>query len=47
MRLEDWVINLGEEEKKAFVAFLRAVMVINPEKRRTAAELVDEPWLLL
>ena len=45
-RLEDWVVNLDGEEKEGFIAFLRAVMVIDPKKRRTAAELVDEPWLL-
>lgn len=45
-RLEDWVVNLGEEDKKAFIAFLKVFMVIDPEKRKTAAELVDEPWLL-
>ncbi|KFZ19035.1 hypothetical protein V502_03865 [Pseudogymnoascus sp. VKM F-4520 (FW-2644)] len=45
-RLEDWVVNLVGEEKEAFIAFLRTVMVIDPEKRKTAAELVDEPWLL-
>ncbi|KAL5345962.1 hypothetical protein ACLOAV_008992 [Pseudogymnoascus australis] len=45
-RLEDWVVNPGEEDKKAFIAFLEVVMVIDPEKRKTPVELVDEPWLL-
>ncbi|KFY27916.1 hypothetical protein V493_03243 [Pseudogymnoascus sp. VKM F-4281 (FW-2241)] len=44
-KLEDWVVNIGGEEKEAFVAFLRRVMVIDPGKRKTAAELVDDPWL--
>jgi serine/threonine-protein kinase SRPK3 len=46
-RLEDWVENIDGEEKEAFIAFLRTVMVIDPEKRKRAAELVDEPWLLI
>jgi serine/threonine-protein kinase SRPK3 len=46
-QLEDWVVNLNGEEKVAFIAFLRIVMVIDPTKRKTAAELIDEPWLLV
>lgn len=43
--LERCVENIDGEEKEAFISFLRTVMVIDPEKRKTAAELVDEPWL--
>ncbi|RDL36461.1 uncharacterized protein BP5553_05813 [Venustampulla echinocandica] len=46
-QLENWVQHLDGEEKVAFVAFLRVVMAIDPEKRRTAVELIDEPWLLV
>lgn len=45
-QLEDWVEFLDGEEKLAFVAFLKAVMVIDPKKRKTAAELIDEQWLV-
>jgi serine/threonine-protein kinase SRPK3 len=44
-KLEDWVLNVDVGEKLAFVAFLRAVMVIDHKKRKTARELIDEPWV--
>lgn len=46
-QLEDWVQHLDSEEKVDFIAFLMAVMVINPKQRKTAVELLDEPWLLV
>jgi serine/threonine-protein kinase SRPK3 len=46
-QLEDWVQHLDSDEKVALIAFLKAVMVIDPKKRKTAAELIDEPWLLV
>lgn len=45
-RLEDWVENSNGVEKETLIAFLRAIMVIDPNSRKTARELLDEPWLM-
>jgi hypothetical protein len=37
---------ITKKEKKESIALLRTLMVINPEKRKTAGGLVDERWLL-
>ncbi|KAI2101906.1 hypothetical protein LOZ34_005632 [Ophidiomyces ophidiicola] len=37
--------KLHEEDKKEFVMFLRSLMRIDPEERKTTKELLAEPWL--
>ncbi|KAI1963438.1 hypothetical protein LOZ58_002272 [Ophidiomyces ophidiicola] len=37
--------KLHEEDKKEFVMFLRSLMRIDSEKRKTTMELLAEPWL--
>jgi serine/threonine-protein kinase SRPK3 len=44
--LEDTISSLEEEEKHAFLDFVVGNMLCwEPEKRRTAKELLQHPWL--
>lgn len=43
--LEDEEENLDGEEKRVFLRFLRGMIQWVPEERKTARELVDDPWL--
>lgn len=43
--LENWIESLEGEDKARFVAFLKSVVVIDPERRKFAKELLKEPWL--
>lgn len=43
--LEQRFSELPEEEAPKFQAFVRAMLTTDPEKRKTAEELLEEPWL--
>mgnify|MGYP001574531387 CR=1 FL=1 len=43
--LEEEEENLHGEEKKVFLGFLRGMVQWVPEERKTARELMDDPWL--
>lgn len=43
--LEDEEENLEGEEKRAFLSFLRGMVRWVPGERKTARELMDDPWL--
>lgn len=43
--LEGSVRSLDGEEKKMFLKFARKVLQWLPEDRKTARELLDDPWL--
>lgn len=44
-KLEDTVTGLEGEKKEAFLTFVRGMLQWRPEDRKTAAQLVDDPWL--
>ena len=44
-KLEDTVTGLEGEKKEAFLDFVRGMLQWRPEDRKTAAQLVDDPWL--
>ncbi|KAM0418628.1 hypothetical protein ACHAPT_012431 [Fusarium lateritium] len=44
-RLEDSVTRLEGEEKERFLEFVRGMFQWRPEDRKTAAQLLDDPWL--
>ncbi|KAK4133834.1 CMGC protein kinase [Trichocladium antarcticum] len=44
-KLEDTVTVLEGEKKEAFLKFVRGMLQWRPEDRKTAAQLVDDPWL--
>ena len=43
--LEDSVRSLDGHEKKMFLNFARKLLQWLPEDRKTAKELLDDPWL--
>lgn len=43
--LENWIESLTGEDKEEFVALLKSMMKIDPHDRKTAKQLLDEPWL--
>lgn len=43
--LENWIDSLTGDDKARFMAPLRDMMVIEPGDRKTAEQLLDEPWL--
>lgn len=43
--LEDWVESLSGSDKEEFVSFLKSMMKIDPDERKTARQLLDEAWL--
>ncbi|KAF2161840.1 hypothetical protein M409DRAFT_58907 [Zasmidium cellare ATCC 36951] len=44
--LEDLEIRLSGSEKEKFLGFVRSMLKWLPEERKTAAQLLDDPWLL-
>ncbi|PYI04873.1 protein kinase, partial [Aspergillus sclerotiicarbonarius CBS 121057] len=45
--LQDTISFLGEKDREAFLSFVRQMLTWNPEKRMTARELMDHPFLKL
>lgn len=43
--LEDLEERLEGENKSDFLSFLRGMLQWRPEDRKTAAELLEDPWL--
>lgn len=43
--LEDWVESLSGRDREEFVLFLKSMMKIDPDERKTAKQLLGEPWL--
>ncbi|KAL2752046.1 hypothetical protein ACRALDRAFT_1058852 [Sodiomyces alcalophilus JCM 7366] len=43
--LENSVTHLEGEEKEKFLAFIRGMLQWRPEDRKTAAQLLNDPWL--
>ncbi|KAK5102478.1 hypothetical protein LTR70_000334 [Exophiala xenobiotica] len=43
--LEDLEVRLEEPEKGAFLKFIRSMLTWLPEERKTARELLEDPWL--
>lgn len=37
--------NMKDEEKQGFIAFIRRMMTWHPDKRATAQDLLQDPWL--
>ena len=46
-RLEDTIPFLEESDREVFVSFVRQMLTWLPEKRKTARELMDHPFLKL
>ena len=44
-RLVDTVSAIEGEEKEHFLSFVSPMLELLPEKRATAQELVDDPWM--
>lgn len=42
---EEFLEKLDGENKRTFAMFLRSLMKIDPEKRKSTMELLAEPWL--
>jgi trans-aconitate methyltransferase len=45
--LEGSVLSLEGEEKQLFLNFARKMLQWLPEHRKTAKELLEDPWLVL
>lgn len=43
--LEDLEQRLKRDDKRSFLEFIRSMLQWLPEKRRTAYELLEDPWL--
>ncbi|XMA15014.1 hypothetical protein WAI453_007805 [Rhynchosporium graminicola] len=43
--LEDSVLSLEGEDKRAFLSFIKKMLQWLPEDRKTAKELLEDPWL--
>lgn len=46
LTLESSEENLQGENKEAFLRFVRSMLQWRPEDRKTAKQLLDDPWLL-
>ena len=46
VRLEDLVLSLEGEDKRLFLNFVRKMLQWLPEDRKTAKELLEDPWLV-
>lgn len=45
--LEDTIPFLEEKDREAFLSFVRQMLTWHPDKRKTARELMDHPFLKL
>ena len=45
VRLEDSVLSLEGEDKRLFLSFIKQMLQWLPEDRKTAKELLEDPWL--
>ena len=45
VRLEDSVLSLEGEDKRLFLDFAKKMLQWLPEDRKTAKELLEDPWL--
>ncbi|PMD34189.1 CMGC protein kinase [Hyaloscypha variabilis F] len=45
LRLEDSVLSLEGEDKRLFLNFIKQMLQWLPEDRKTAKELLEDPWL--
>jgi hypothetical protein len=45
LSLEESEENLDGESKELFLQFMRSMLRWLPEERKTARELLDDPWL--
>ncbi|KUJ14194.1 CMGC protein kinase [Mollisia scopiformis] len=45
VRLEDFVLSLEREDKHLFLDFIKKMLQWLPEDRKTAKELLEDPWL--
>ncbi len=43
--LEKSVLSLDEDDKRLFLQFIKNMLHWLPEERKTAKELLDDPWL--
>ncbi|KAK9367916.1 kinase-like domain-containing protein [Lipomyces kononenkoae] len=43
--LENWIESLTGDDKEEFIKLLTSMMKIDPDDRKTAKQLLDEPWL--
>ena len=43
--LESGEVNLEGENKEAFLHFLRSMLCWDPDERKTAKMLLEDPWL--
>ena len=43
--LEDSIPSLHGEDKRQFIAFVKQMLQWLPENRKTAKQLLDDPWL--
>ena len=44
--LESLEVRLSGSEKELFIPFMRSMLKWLPEERRTARQLLEDPWLL-
>jgi serine/threonine protein kinase len=45
VKLEDSVVSLEGEDKRLFLDFIKKMLQWLPEDRKTAKELLEDPWL--
>ena len=45
LSLEDSEENLKERNKELFLQFMKSMLRWVPEERKTARQLLDDPWL--
>lgn len=45
--LENAEVHMADKEKELFLHFIRSMLKWLPEERKTASELLQDPWLRL
>ena len=45
VRLEGSILSLEGEDKRLFLDFIKKMLQWLPEERKTAKELLEDPWL--
>jgi len=45
IKLEDSVLSLEGDDKRLFLDFIKNMLQWLPEERKTAKELLEDPWL--